>query len=299
MSNKPSALAETNHRSDGPSQRDAGLIPQIGPIEAIRRHWLIALLPIVLFVGGGIVVARERAPMYTAETRMVVGGLDLSAPGALSGLATATQSLAALYARAVSATQVVAEAADRVGVSPEYVRARVASVPIQDSPVFRIVSESEDPQVAVRLANETSAALTRYADRLNREAPQRNQERLYENYLQASERYQEAIAARDRARLRFQERRTQENQRRLLTARTEAAAARLRMQALENSYLASAGGRTAVASLDRLAPATAASSDRMSRIQLFGFVGLLAGGLAGAALATLRANRIVRRRFAP
>jgi D-serine deaminase-like pyridoxal phosphate-dependent protein len=72
-------------------------------------------------------------------------------------------------------------------------------------------------------------------------------------------------------------------------AKAEQSAAKIRLKAIAAAYVATVGSqppREGFISL--LAGATSAKSDRNSRIQLYGFLGLLLGLLAGCGVAVLR-----------
>ena len=83
----------------------------------------------------------------------------------------------------------------------------------------------------------------------------------------------------------------------LIAARSNLAAARVRANALSAAYqssLVSTGASPSTRLLAMVAGAVTASSDRTSKTELLAFVGLLAGLIAGAALAglyELRARR--------
>ncbi|MDQ6805451.1 MAG: hypothetical protein M3065_10915, partial [Actinomycetota bacterium] len=51
--------------------------------EAVKRHWLIVLLPTLLMLGVGVFVGLARSPEYTSEARLTVGRVDVD-PAALA-----------------------------------------------------------------------------------------------------------------------------------------------------------------------------------------------------------------------
>src|SRR6185503_13618714 len=76
------------------------------PIQAVARHPLIALLPVILLIGAAIAVADRREPTFSAESRVAIGSFSPSeqtAPGA----AFAGTQFAAAYSRAITAEDVV------------------------------------------------------------------------------------------------------------------------------------------------------------------------------------------------
>jgi hypothetical protein len=225
---------------------------------------------------------------------MVVGGIDLTAPGALAGFALATQSLASSYSRAVNAEEVIDDVARRAGTSRGFVRPRITATPVPDSPVFRVEARAATPQRAELLANLTAASLVRYVNALNggRAA---DVGRFFESYQKAARTFQRSVLARQDAEEAFRASSTSARRDAVITARANESAARLRRDALQSNYLTAIGGRVGVANIQPLTRAVSAKSDRRSRLALYVFVALLAGGLIGTSLATLRANARVRR----
>src|SRR3954468_16068848 len=80
-------------------------LPVVRPatlVEAVRRHWILVVVPALLCLAGAIAFGFAREPNYTAESRLVVGQVD-SDTGGLSGFVATTQSLATAYSRAIDA----------------------------------------------------------------------------------------------------------------------------------------------------------------------------------------------------
>jgi hypothetical protein len=267
--------------------------PQFSVLAAVRRHWLLFSLPVVLLVAAGLVLADKRPPVYTARAAMTIGGVDASQPGSLSGFAAAAPALATAYSRAITADGVVNPVATTLGISPTAVRQRVSATPIPESPVFRIDAHGSSEKAAVDLANLTAAALRPYVPRLT--ASTMTDTTIEDEYRRAASEYQSALAASDRAAAAYERDATRSNERKLVRRRTETDAAQLRRDALAQAYRQATASQDSVPGVRSLARATSASSDRVATFQLYGFLGLLAGGVAGAALAALRAKRVARR----
>ncbi len=71
----------------------------------------------------------------------------------------------------------------------------------------------------------------------------------------------------------------------------------LRLNALNQAYVAAEGSQASTAVISPLSTASVATSDRSSRVQTLAGVGLLAGLVIGVGLAMWRASRVTRRRF--
>jgi hypothetical protein len=294
MAHERTSATDLDDRVLYPLDQRERVLPRIGAFECVRRHWIIAIVPVLVLVTAAAMLGLKRAPTYTAETRMAVGGIDLTAPGALGGFALASQSLASSYSRAVNAEEVIGDVARRAGTTPGFVRPRITATPVPESPVFRIEARAATPQRAELLANLTAASLERYVKALN-SGRAADAGRFFASYQKAARTYQRSVVARQDAEAAFRASSTSGRRDAMIKARAAESAARLRRDALQSNYLTAIGGQVAVANIQQLTSAVSAKSDRNSRLALYVFVALLAGGLIGTALATLRANARVRR----
>jgi capsular polysaccharide biosynthesis protein len=276
--------------ADSTPSADRRRIPRLTLTEAIRRHWFVAALPVVVLVAAGIALGISRTPVYTAETRMQVGNLDLSQPGALGGFTTAGETLAESFSRAVDADAVVDPVSKQLDLPPDAVRSQVSATPVPQSPVFRVVGTAGSASAAVDLTNQAARYLRRYSASLYR--PADRSARLYSAYKRAGLEYSKLL---DRQ-LNLDRR---EDSAAFVSAEAAARAASARVAALRNSYLQSAAAKeSAPATAHVLVKATGASSDRQQVLQIYIFIGLVAGVVGGAALANVVASRAVRRSLA-
>lgn len=270
--------------------------PSVGVLQAARRYPWLVILPMILLTAAGLGIALQRAPTYTAQSRLTVGRINLNAPGALSGFALATQSLAAQYSRTANAFDVVEPVAEKLGRTPLSVSRRVTASPIPDSPVFVIRATGPTADSAVELVNETSESLVTYVSDLNTENPGSGS--VLAEFKQVSETVNDRLGEVERAREAYADDPTARNRRRLAEARSSYQFWKLRQEGLSARYQSTAQGATSSSLLQILNPAQEASSDRSRWVQILGFAGLLAGLALGLGLATLWANRVVRRRMA-
>src|SRR4051794_35710672 len=127
--------------------------PRIGTFDAIRRHKILFLLPLVLFIGAGAAYGFVRKPTYTAEARLQVGRLDVSQPGALAGFANATQALAATYSRAITADQIRVPVAQKTGLRPGQVGSHLTATPVREGAVIRVIANDKHRARAIDIAN--------------------------------------------------------------------------------------------------------------------------------------------------
>jgi hypothetical protein len=86
-------------------QRNNGGAP-VGVLGALRRHWIVASLPLILLVGVALALGLNRAPRFTATTNLTVGRIYVDNPAGVAGVIEATRSLASVYSRAIFASSV-------------------------------------------------------------------------------------------------------------------------------------------------------------------------------------------------
>lgn len=258
--------------------------PREGIWDALRSHPVVAVLPVILFVGAAVALALTRSPTYTAEAKLAVGPVDVTSPG-LPGLVVASQSLATVYSRAIDARRVTAPVARRLHTERADVASRLSASPVPESPVFRVRARADSSEAAIRLANLGSESLIDYTRTLS--ASREERRRLLRRYRAAAEDLGAAVADRDRLRAR------RASERSLIRAGARVEEERLRAEALKANYRrASEQGQAHAELVTVLAPASSATSDRTSKLQLWAGAALAAGLLLGAALAIWRAARL-------
>jgi hypothetical protein len=253
-------------------------------LDALRRHFLLVLLPIVLLVGAAVAYGLQREPEYTSEARLNVGGLNLTQQS-VEGYTVAVQQLAVAYSRAIHATSVVEAASQATGVPPAQVIERVGASPIPGSSVIRIFATGSDAGQTRRLADAASAALVDYAITLN--SGRIASRRILDRFREASTRL-----AVERAKLR---RARRERTRR--TQQTRVDVARLNRDTAAFLYGQSQNGQAFTELVQQLAPAEPAKSDRDDVTKEYAAGAAIAGLLIGIGLAVMRANAVARRRL--
>jgi capsular polysaccharide biosynthesis protein len=261
---------------------------RISAWEAMKRHWVRAILPVVILVPIAIVIGLGRSPKYTSETHLIVGRLSITNPG-LAGFVTATQSLAAAYARAVTASAVTEPVGKELGITPKQVASRLEGSPIQLSPVFRVIAHGASAGQAVALANDTSNALISYVSSLNRENP--DGPNLLKRFRAASKEFSSANLEMQSAQDNYDHSQTEGNRRALDAAVAVRAQAELEKNTFGVLYTGSEAGQSTASLVSTLNPATTATSDRGSVTQMLVLVAIIAGLVIGLALATARARR--------
>jgi uncharacterized protein involved in exopolysaccharide biosynthesis len=275
--------------------QQAAVPPRIEPFTALRRHWFLALLPVVLFVAGAVVLGVKRPPRFTTTANLSVGHIYVNNPAGIPSIVDATQSLAAVYSRAIHSDPVIRQTRSILlkGHSGP-VSGSLSATPLPDSPLIKVSAESPSQRQAVALANAGATALATYVNGQVRDNSASAD--LSKRYRAAALRYRQSVDTRNRLNRRY----ARDPTRNTKAARDRAAAAAdtalLQREALQASYETAVQGGSSSAVVEVFSYAAAATNDRATKMQLFIFVGLLGGLATGTALALLRASRESRRR---
>jgi uncharacterized protein involved in exopolysaccharide biosynthesis len=271
------------------------LVPRVTVLTAARRHWLLVAVITALFTAAGIAVAVVRAPVYAAQARLVVGRIDVSAPGALGSFTEATQAIASQYSRSIDAEGITSRVAPKAGLSRGQVAARVSASPIPQSPVIRLSATGTDAGGAIRLANLATNALVAYTTALNRSNPDTS--RLLGRFTDASRDAVQQRAELSRLRRSYDANPSDEKRAEMQATEVKLRVAELQQETLHQAYTTSMQSQASSSLVQTIERASTASNDRLRYLQFLGFVGLVAGLAVGLAVATLLANRLVRRRL--
>ena len=262
---------------------------RVGVRESVTRKWKVVLAVPAVLIGLALILGLTRSPEYTAESRLNVGRIDVTAQ-AIPGFATGVVSLASAYSRLVDAEDVVVPVATDLGIPSDEVAARVSASPIPESPLFRVEATGDSEAEAVALANATSGSLIGYINTVNSDTEA--SDRLLNQFRNAARAQQAAEAAVRRASGAATNNPTAENQRDLARARANLETATLRADTLRNLYQQSREGvATSSDFVQVVNPAGAASSDRRSTLQRLVATALIGGLIGGIALAVALANR--------
>jgi hypothetical protein len=173
--------------------------------------------------------------------------------------------------------------------SPDAAVSEISAEPIPNSPVFRVIATAANGPAAVRLANVASSALIAYEGSANTYSPESR--RLLHDYRAASLSLAHAEATVARAQRDYTALPDAARKAGLESAQAGRASASLRTQALASAYQLSAESTDTTELVSLLSGAVTAESNHKSKIELLGFVGLLAGLVVGCALAVLREQR--------
>jgi uncharacterized protein involved in exopolysaccharide biosynthesis len=270
------------------------LSPRIELLAAVRRHWFVAIVPVVLLVAAAVALGLKRPVKYTTTANLSVGHVYVSNPVGIPTIIEATQALAAVYSRAINSSAVVQDTRRRLGREHALPLAgSLSATPIPQSPLIKVSAESQSQPGAIALANAGAAALAAYVNRQVRDNGASTT--ISARYLQASVAYRKSLATSKRLARRYTKNPTAASKAARDRAAAAADTAQLRRDALSASYQAAVQGGASSVGVDVFSPASATTSDRSQMMQILVFVGLVGGLAAGAALALLRASRDLRR----
>jgi capsular polysaccharide biosynthesis protein len=260
-----------------------------GLLMAVRRHWITALIPVVLLVAAAVQVGLKRTPRFTATANVAVGPVFVDSPVGMASALQGTESLASVYSRLIDANAVVDDTSRRLGQGALPESWTVSATPIAESPIVKVTAVAASERQAIELVNAASASLVRYVNREgNADDDSKAIARLYSR---AALRFRQRAEVRRGLTARYKRDRTAANRRARDRAAAAADTALLRRDGLLGRYQTAVQGVSATPPLRVLTSATDARSDRYTTLQILVFVGLLGGLAAGAALALLRTPR--------
>ena len=244
------------------------------------RHPLLAVLPVIALVAAAVAVGLLRDPVYTSEARINVGRTDVPAY-TLQEVVLGNATLAASYARAVDAPQVIASGARAAAIPIEEARAQVFGSQVPRSTLIRIEAAGSSVREARDLVNGVANGLIDYVRVLNvrqRDTQLEAQYRDAQRRTDGARRRHAAVAAEQ-----------PETSRAVERARLDLLTAQLRSQTL-STRLVQSGAAPAQNAMQLVVPAVDASSDRNAVLSRLVLIALAAGILLGVVLALLRAN---------
>jgi hypothetical protein len=281
--------------------------PTVG--DAVRRYWPLLLIVTLALGAAGAYAGYKRGPVYEARAALSVGMLDITTQS-VPGFAVGGEVVAGGFSRSVQTNAVVNPVARQLKMAPDEVRARITSTPVPGSPIFTVTATGPSEAEAVTLANAVSSSMIAYAKtRSNSGAA----------FTQLLSRYRTAVRERNRTRSRVEKLRAERSgtegsapngtsasadtasSGELAQARADLEAQQLRVDSLAEQYRTRAAAPANSTVVQPLADAHGASSDRNSKMQLYGALGVLGGVCIGAALAVLftaARHRRQRRRLA-
>jgi hypothetical protein len=269
----------------------------ISPGVAFRRHRILALLPIVALVAGAVAIGVQRTPKQAAETRLIVGTINVQAL-AVPGYVTATIQLASTYSRLGVSQAVMGPAAKQAGVSVEQLLKDVVVTPIPQDAFISVTAQNVSRVRALAESNAVATSLQRYVATLS--SSYYSPAGIVSRYHKASstlERYNGQIALlQDQLALETSAKARQATEAKIVTASRKADSARLTFNGYAAAYNTLLQGNRQPQGLKVVGSAVITGDDRGKFIERGAAAALVVGAILGLALATLRERRVRRRR---
>jgi capsular polysaccharide biosynthesis protein len=269
-------------------------------VSSIGRHKFLIVLLALLLAGAGVAAGVVRKPIYAASSSLQVGKVNPNSPG-FSGYLQSVADLAANYSRSITATQVLNRIHARTGLPPAIAASRLSAEPIPNSSVFRIIATGPDSPSSIRLANQAANAVVAYEARYNfnsdaaaafgafqRQAIELAQAQAKVSHLSS------VAGARNPTSTANTTSTTPSNQNgtspspALIRAQAAENVAQMRATALAATYQQDIEAQPSSNLVSNLGSAVTSTSDRTTKIELFGLIGLIVGLLTGSLLAVLR-----------
>jgi polysaccharide biosynthesis transport protein len=248
--------------------------------DAVRRHPFLAVLPLLILTAAGILLGLARKPVYTATSRMYVQ-VPSGEPSTLFAVTDAASGLASAYSRAVAASAVGNAVSRDLADDPAAAAGATSATPVPDSPIVKVTAQASSQRAAVSLANVTAAELAKYINGLN--TSNTASQYALAAFSTATHRVARARATLVDAQAAVAALPSTDAKAQLESARAAYEVAQLRQSAAKARFTSLQSGQQP--SLEPLRNASGATDDRKSKLELYGFAGLLAGALAGCALA--------------
>jgi hypothetical protein len=264
------------------------------PLRAVLVYWpmslAISLLGLVLGIGAG----SAKAPTYTSEVRLAIGGQGL-ASYAIPGFALAAQELAADYARYVSLSQDQTTLKTALGSRAGEVVGLSAS-PIPNSSIVSIVALAKNRDIADKAATAVAGALvTAVNGQANAQVAAsllKQYEALSTTAARANQDLQQAqsLVAKLTAVPTTPPNVLSAVEETEVGAATRYASLQLQQAALASRYQAAATSDTPSSNLNIVQPAIIILDNTTKNEELYGLVGLAGGSAIALVAATLRAR---------
>jgi len=257
----------------------------------VARPFLV-VLPVLVLLVPALALALARQPVYSAESRLLVGGFNVEAQ-AVPGFVEASRTLAETYSRLVPTRAVEERVAEILDLDVDQVTGNIDATSVPESSIIKVVGEGNDSAEAIRFAAAAAQALEDYADQA---ASSTDLEVLLDEFRQASLTLNTTTARRDALQRQYEARVeagsvTDNDLEALAAAEADVDRAQLEADTLASVYAEARDRSGGSGNIDLVAPATAAGSDRSKNLQLAIAGPVLLGIIAGVALATLVANR--------
>ena len=269
------------------------------PLRSVFRHWIIALLLVLLGTAAGLYYGSTRPQITTAESRLVVGSTDLKYYQ-VPGYAYAATQLAGTYSHYVDQPEAQQSLNAALGSQAGEI-VDVSGSPVPETGIVSIQVQATSPQAAKNAANVVAQQLRKQA---NQPAPTtQTAATLLSQYNKVSVTIAETQDQQDADKLALSRANSLPSQaakgpglRKKITARAaQLSALDLQQSTLKSQYTDAISNQPLAAGLQNIQAGKVIANNHRSTLGRYGLGGLVGGFLVAVIVAVLLDRRRGRR----
>jgi len=301
-----SAAPAVQHGSGSPTKKHAVQRETPGVWSAVRSNLFLVVIIVLVFTVAGAAAGLKRSAKYSATSTLAVLHLNFGgSAGALNAFSTAAPELADTYARSINADGVVQPLSKQFHTSVTAINNDLSAASVPASPELMVTAQTASSKSAIRLANAAMTQLLSYLQSVNGADPEGTtlyaQLKAADATVAADENKVVVVKANIQHSLStthaFAMSATQQAE--LGAAQSAETLAADQANTLNATYQQSRLDAANTQYLQPLASATTAKSDRVSKLLLYAFVGLVVGiGVATGVAVIRQARRLKKLRAA-
>jgi hypothetical protein len=273
-----------------------------GVWSAVRSSKVVVAIIVLLGTAIGLGVGVHRSPKYSATANLAVLHLNFGgSQGALNAFSTAGPILADTYARSIDADGVVTALAKQFHTSTTTIRSDLSAASVPASPLLMVTAKTTSSATSIALANAAMAQLVKYLAGVNATNPAiatlYAQLKSADASAAAAQAKQEAVRANIEHAMQTSKAvsMSASQQAQLSAAQSAATLAANEAATINATYQQARLNAANTNYLQPLQSATSAKSDRVSRLLLYGFIGLVVGIALGTGAAVMRQSRRLKK----
>lgn len=291
-----STIAEPAVRNDLPGvQNDPP-----GVWGAVRSSMRWVVIVIVLFTVVGLAAGVRRDAKYSATATLAVLHLNVAGSSGLNAFSTAAPILADTYARAINADGVVDPLAKQFHTSASAIRDDLSAASVPANPMLMVTAKTSNKKTSIALANAAMTQLVNYGQKVNSANPAfgtlYTELKAAEAGAAAAQNKELAVRANINHALQTSHSVSMSaaQQAQLSAAQSAETLASDRAAGINAAYSQAHLNAANTQYLQPLQQANSAKSDRVSRLLLYGFIGLVIGIAVATGIAVLRQSRALK-----
>lgn len=273
-----------------------------GVWSAVRSSIIWVVLITLVFTVAGLAAGLKRQAKYSATAKLAVLHLNFGgSQGALNAFSTAGPILADTYARSIDADGVATPLAAQFHTSVSAIQNDLTAASVPASPILMVTAKTTSSKTSIALANAGMAQLVKYLAGVNGSNPAVAS--LYAQLKAADATVAAAQAKAQAVKAGIQHAivtskavsMSAAQQAELAAAQSAETLAANEAGTIEATYQQARLNAANTSYLQPLESATSAKSDHLSRLLLYGFIGLVVGIALATGIAVLRQGRTLKK----